>query len=954
MPDLTLHPDLADRASTLLAVVPGLVEQPGLTVTAGTYVANEGVAFTEHGITRTPQFVVQVASGDGVVEGTTVRLDGLSAAGATPVPLLVLEERADPVSDDEETIARLLEPYGPVGRQWAATIAGAADRAASFGVPLPEVTVPPGAPSDDPAVLVAWLSRHFTYLPGTGDYYAKWTDGAPGAYPEGTSDTYREQALTEHLLDRDHFYALVVQSESSGSGRATETLLRLAEGPDGAAASVQVLYEAARHEPREVNEVCVFHTAQGQGIAVPTGARGALRPDLARLSRDHAVTGAAPSMAGLVTSPAGPDAAAVKVSAVVRPGSFTAGEDPTLPAGVTYLGGVPEAVEVERVGDPEAVAPVDAVADSQQEHVRYFLAPVDRLVELAAHPDVLTLSAVRRSQLSLDEVRVQIDHAGALTNLGRAPGEGGSGVVVGVVDSGIDGTHPAFAGRIEAVWDQFAADDPAHPPPTGVGNDFGQVWDTAADIRAHSHDGLGHGTHVAGIAAGAAGAGYTQAGIAPMATIVAVRVFDDQGNGGDDDHIRRGVEWCFRQAGQRPCVVNLSLGGYHNGHDGVDDFALSIRRTYRRVDAAGTGFDWLAGRVVTAAAGNAGQSRGHMHVAALAPAATFDMPVRVASRPHATVPGVLVTEDDATLNLFGRPLPRAARGCRFDVRVRLAGGAAQTPWIGFNAAGNGQQAMLGATAVTVFNGPAPHLGLGLQFTQHQFVQVHLHQPGGLPVATWTVEIRNASVEEIEVHGYLPAAQTANGAFPVFFPNDTRRSSVESPATAFGTISVGATINRASWRPQGAPADGSGDVSNDVFSFDPVTNLAAVVGQAQVGEIALMTDPGPMRGTDRTLTAMLPGDGILSAMSADAAANLAQSAFHGPGNVIDARTGQMTGTSMATPVATGLVALMLEHQPRLTARTVGNRLRAASRPTPPGWEPDLFGAGPTDASLIAVT
>jgi subtilisin family serine protease len=147
-------------------------------------------------------------------------------------------------------------------------------------------------------------------------------------------------------------------------------------------------------------------------------------------------------------------------------------------------------------------------------------------------------------------------------------------VVVGIVDSGIDGNHP----RLRRSHREGLGPEPAHEqrvpaPERPRQQTSARVFDTQAEIQANSIDDNGHGTHVAGIAAGAASGAYTLNGAAPKAKIIFVRTSFQP------DHVRRGVEWIMREAGDRPCVINLSLGIDWAGHDGVDDFALLIRRT---------------------------------------------------------------------------------------------------------------------------------------------------------------------------------------------------------------------------------------------------------------------------------------------------------------------------------------------------------------------------------------
>jgi serine protease AprX len=114
----------------------------------------------------------------------------------------------------------------------------------------------------------------------------------------------------------------------------------------------------------------------------------------------------------------------------------------------------------------------------------------------------------------------------------RAPevwdaGYTGHGVGVAILDTGIDPGHPDFAGRILAMQDF-----------TGEG----------------ARDHHGHGTHVAGVAAGA---GSKYQGVAPEASIYVAKVLHDDGSG-YMSQVMAGLEWAVEQ---RIAVANLSLGG---------------------------------------------------------------------------------------------------------------------------------------------------------------------------------------------------------------------------------------------------------------------------------------------------------------------------------------------------------------------------------------------------------
>ncbi len=169
----------------------------------------------------------------------------------------------------------------------------------------------------------------------------------------------------------------------------------------------------------------------------------------------------------------------------------------------------------------------------------------------------------------------------------QAFGLSGSGIGVAVLDSGIDTDHPDLTGRIIAQH-CFNQGNTCPPGSTAEG-------DSAEDEN-------GHGTHVAGIVAGAGL--VAPAGMAPGANLVAVRVLDNGGAGYTSD-VLAGIDWVVsRQAELNVKVINLSLGG--GSYSGVCDEADANTMLY----AAAVEAARAAGISLFAAAGNSGQADG--------------------------------------------------------------------------------------------------------------------------------------------------------------------------------------------------------------------------------------------------------------------------------------------------------------------------------------------------------
>ncbi len=183
----------------------------------------------------------------------------------------------------------------------------------------------------------------------------------------------------------------------------------------------------------------------------------------------------------------------------------------------------------------------------------------------------------------------------------------GKDVIVGVVDQGLDWNHPDFLDangntRVLRYWDHtFNGPNPAQP------YGYGQLWDSTA-INNGSCTSLeettAHGTTVAGMAVGNAGANGTQKGMAPDANIIIVETNFNLPNW--TLTIADAVDYIFAVADSMnmPAVVNLSLGSYFGSHDATDPAAQMI-------DAL---LDEHPGRIVVCAAGNSGeQGKYHCH-----------------------------------------------------------------------------------------------------------------------------------------------------------------------------------------------------------------------------------------------------------------------------------------------------------------------------------------------------
>lgn len=209
----------------------------------------------------------------------------------------------------------------------------------------------------------------------------------------------------------------------------------------------------------------------------------------------------------------------------------------------------------------------------------------------------------------------------------RQPFLNGKGILLAVIDSGIDYTNRNFRNadgstRILSLWDQTVSPDAEKGffPPEGfvTGTEFSREQINAAlreadPLRQYelvpSRDSSGHGTAVAGIAAGAAAnvtgrtANNNYEGVAPESELLIVKLGTPRENSFPrTTEMMRAVTYVVRKAQSinRPVAINLSFGNTYGAHDGSSllerflDNAAEIGRT-----------------VICVGSGNEGASAGH-------------------------------------------------------------------------------------------------------------------------------------------------------------------------------------------------------------------------------------------------------------------------------------------------------------------------------------------------------
>ncbi len=159
-------------------------------------------------------------------------------------------------------------------------------------------------------------------------------------------------------------------------------------------------------------------------------------------------------------------------------------------------------------------------------------------------------AAPKENQNIWDQINLEAGHLNSKTF--------GEGITVAVIDTGIDLDHPLFQGRLspKSSWKDYVDND-SYPMERGAGVAFG------------------HGTGVAGLVLQ----------VAPKATIMPIRVLENDGKGDLDDVISA-IDWAVRNGAD---IINLSLGS--NEYSNALDWALYYALRENVVTVASTGND---------------------------------------------------------------------------------------------------------------------------------------------------------------------------------------------------------------------------------------------------------------------------------------------------------------------------------------------------------------------------
>jgi subtilisin family serine protease len=428
--------------------------------------------------------------------------------------------------------------------------------------------------------------------------------------------------------------------------------------------------------------------------------------------------------------------------------------------------------------------------------VRTGIVPLTSLGALTDDPMVQRVVPAERVDLCMDIAADKVH----VPRFRASSGLTGNGVVVGVVDTGINSAHPAFAGRVLRIWDQTL---PGPGVPEG-----GYGAELTGSLLTVSQDQVGHGTHVAGIAAAD---DDPFSGVAPGADLVVVKT--DLMTA----HIADGVRYVFRVAREmrRPAVVNLSLGAHGDAHDGTDSLSQIIDGEVG------------PGRIVCCAAGNEGDF--NIHAQVIVPQSrTRTVSCSIPPPPEGRPPRVTAVNG------------WYPGGDRLEVAV-VGPSRVSTPWQPVIAAGSPSRTYAIADGSVRITTPGPDPSNG---DHNFFIQILPSPPENAPRRDrWQVRLRGDQVADGKVDLWILKQPSL---FTGRYVKDSMK--IGSPGACSTAVTVASYTTRNRW--------------TNILGQDFESGL-------DLDDISDFSSEGPRRDGAEKPDVAAPGSMIVSAMSAHA-------------------------------------------------------------------------------------
>lgn len=505
--------------------------------------------------------------------------------------------------------------------------------------------------------------------------------------------------------------------------------------------------------------------------------------------------------------------------------------------------------------------------------------PMSMLAALADDDGVEAVDAGQEVHMMMDAARrlTHVDEAHAGTSLTMP--YTGKGVLVGIIDTGFDFNHPNFRDkdgncRIQAVWDQnnFLVTDSDY----GYGKEYRSTAEIVSAGRDMELTGDTHGTHVAGIATGSYDGPYL--GVAPEADIVLVSTNKtEQG-------IIDGIDYLLEYAEKagKPISINLSIGTVLGYKDGTDAFSVLIDNL----------MEGQTGKVISIAAGNEGDRNSTLSGSFGADCTgvkSFWIPPTY-NRDNLFIQGERGADYELVLSLKNKDTGEELFTKTFtsDERQTLS-----FKDFGSQASDNGRLSV--SVSENPSNGnPCFRVTMTYDLPETEIWEVALSSESG----RYMINSDYGEFVSLGKNGYSAG---------------TNESSIAATATGFNSIAVGAYVSKNTYN------DLSGSIHDKDWTLEDIYPLSG---------------KGPTYDNRIKPDVVAPGAAVVSSFN-----SYANSFYVSPedkvASVVDDYTGRTyswgvaSGTSMATPVVTGTLALWLEANSDLSLEDIRRIIESTS-------------------------
>ncbi len=387
---------------------------------------------------------------------------------------------------------------------------------------------------------------------------------------------------------------------------------------------------------------------------------------------------------------------------------------------------------------------------------------IDRLAEFPQ------IEYIEKPKLLFFEVS-QAKLASCITQVQSSPlNLSGRGVIVGVIDSGIDYTNPVFRNedgstRILSLWDQTIIGNP--PEGYAIGTEYDREQINAALQRptrqerleiVPSEDISGHGTAVTGVLAGNS---EDYQGVATESELMIVKLgVSREGGFPRTTELMQALDYVVKKATeyQRPVAINLSFGNTYGAHDGtslLEQYIENLASVWKSVICIGTG--------------NEGNSAGHVS--------------GTVSAEEETIVELAVQENEVGLNVQ----IWKAYFDEMDISLESPSGARVGP---IQEILGPQRFIIGGTQILLYYGEPKPYTID-QEIYIDFIPTDQYVTSGV----WNIILTPKKIIRGNFAMWLPSKNLLNEGTEFLLPSP--EGTITIPATAYHTIGVGAYNSR---------------------------------------------------------------------------------------------------------------------------------------------------------------